>query len=141
MAITFISLPLTIELSGTVVRARSGDPGGGVVAIAGVITDVRADTSSNNELDLQFVGTLWLGNFQGTLRRDLQVYGSFTSGGVPGSNDRARVLIRRATSDGGAEAFQFIASQPEDPTNTDASILTFSDIRFIHPNSGHDPAH
>jgi hypothetical protein len=115
--------------------------GGGVVAIGGLITDARAEPSSNDELDLQFIGTLWLENFQGTQRRDLQVYGSFAQGGVPGINDRARVLIRHATSDGGPEAFQFIPSRPEDPTNTDASILTFSDIRFIHVNTGRDPAH
>jgi hypothetical protein len=115
--------------------------GGGIVAVAGLIADARADLSSNDELDLQFIGTVWLGNYQGTLRRDLQVYGSLTPGSVPGTNDRARVVIRRATSNGDADAFQFIASQPEDPTNTDASILALSDIRFIHTNTGRDPAH
>src|SRR5262249_18490071 len=92
--------------------------GGGVLAIAGLITDARATKSSNDALDLQFLGTRWAGNLQGTSRRDLQVYGSLALDGVPGTNDTARVLIRQATSDGASGAFQFIDSEPADPTNT-----------------------
>ena len=49
---------------------------GGVVAIAGFITDARATPSSNDALDLQFLGTHWAGNLLGTRRLDLQLYGS-----------------------------------------------------------------
>jgi len=113
--------------------------GGGVVAIAGFITDARANTSSNNALDLQFLGTRWAGNFQGTLRRDLQVYGSLAVGGLPGTNDTARVLIRQGTSDGAPGAFQFIDSQPGDPTHTDSVTIIGSNVAFIHTNVGIDP--
>jgi hypothetical protein len=113
--------------------------GGGVVAIAGLITDARATVSSNDSIDLQFIGTRWSGNFQGTQRRDLTVYGSLAVGGLPGTNDKVRVLIRRGTSDGAVDAFQFIDSQPADPTNTDSVTIVGSNVAFIHTNVGIDP--
>jgi hypothetical protein len=113
--------------------------GGGVVALGGLITNAGATLSSNDALDLQFLGTRWAGNFQGTSRRDLQVYGSLALGGLPGINDTARVLIRQATSDGAPGAFQFIDSQPGDPTNTDTVTIIGSNIAFIHTNVGLDP--
>jgi hypothetical protein len=122
--------------SGTSVVAGLG---GGVVAIAGLITDARATPSSNDALDLQFLGTRWAGNFQGTSRQDLRVYGSLAAAGLPGTNDTARVLIRQGTSDGAAGAFQFIDSQPGDATNTDTVIIIGSNVAFIHTNVGIDP--
>jgi hypothetical protein len=113
--------------------------GGGVLAIAGFVTSAGATLSSNDALDVQFLGTRWAGNFQGTLRRDLQVYGSLALVGLPGTNDKARVLIRQATSDGAPGAFQFIDSQPADPTNTDNVTIVGSNVAFIHTNVGVDP--
>ena len=113
--------------------------GGGVLAIGGLTTDARAGLSSNDALDLQFLGTHWLGNFQGTSRRDLQVYGSLAVGGLPGTNDTVRVLIRHGTSDGTAGAFQFIDSQPGDPTSTNNVIIIGSNVAFTHTNVGIDP--
>jgi hypothetical protein len=113
--------------------------GGGVVAIAGLITNPGAPLSSNNSLDLQFLGTRWHGNLQGTSRRDLQVYGSLAVGGLAGTNDTARVLIRHGTSDGAAGAFQFIDSQPGDPTSTDNVTIIGSNVAFNHTNVGIDP--
>ena len=113
--------------------------GGGVLAIAGLTTNAGASLSSNNSLDLQFLGTRWHGNLQGASRRDLQVYGSLAAAGLPGTNDTARVLIRQGTSDGAAGAFQFIDSQPGDPTNTDMVTIIGSDVAFIHTNVGIDP--
>jgi len=113
--------------------------GGGVVALGGLITNAGATLSSNDALDLQFLGTRWAGNFQGTLRRDLQVYGSLALQGLPGTNDTARVLIRQATSDGAPGAFQFIDSQPVDTTNTNTVTIIGSNIAFIHTNVGIDP--
>jgi hypothetical protein len=113
--------------------------GGGIVAIAGLITHAGATPSSNNALDLQFLGTRWLGNFQGSSRRDLQVYGALSRAGLPGTNNTARVLIRQGTSDGAVGAFQFIDSQPDDPTNTDTVTIIGSNVAFIHTNVGIDP--
>src|SRR5262249_36851398 len=42
-----------------------GGLGAGVIAVAGVRDAASAPESSNNELVLQFLGTHWLGNFQG----------------------------------------------------------------------------
>ncbi len=114
-----------------------GGLGGGVVAIAGLITDAGATPSSNDALDLQFLGTRWAANFQGTSRQDFQVYGSLAVGGLPGTNDTARVLIRQGTSDGAPGAFQFIDSQPADPTGTDKVTIIGLDVAFIHTNVGH----
>jgi hypothetical protein len=81
-----------------------------------------------------------MGNLEGTSRLDLQVYGSLAAeGGLPGINDTARVLIRQGTSDGAAGAFQFIDSQPGDPTNTDTVTIIGSDVAFTHTNVGIDP--
>lgn len=106
--------------------------GGGVLAIAGLNTDAAAPRSSNNSLNLEFLGTRWIGNFDGTTAKDLQVYGALSLADLPGSNDVARVLIRRATSDGGPGAFQFTASQPSDPNNTNLVIIPGAELRFIH---------
>lgn len=113
--------------------------GGGVVAIAGVITNAGATLSSNDALNLQFLNTRWARNFQGASRRDLQVYGSLAVGGMPGTTDTARVLIRQGTSDGAAGAFQFIDSQPGDPSNTDIVTIIGSGVAFTHTNVGIDP--
>jgi hypothetical protein len=109
--------------------------GGGVWAHAGLNTDATAPQSSNNVLDLQFLGTIWGGNFNGPHRQDLQVYGARSVAGLPGTNDTARVLIRHATSDGAAGAFQFIDSQPVDTSNTDAVTIIGSNIAFTHTTS------
>ena len=66
--------------------------GGGGLAIAGLITNAGTSLSSNNSLDLQFLGTRWHGNLQGTTRRDLQVYGSLAAAGLPGTNDTASTV-------------------------------------------------
>jgi hypothetical protein len=106
-----------------------GGLGGGVVAIAGFRTSPSGSQSSNNSLELRFIQTIWSGNFQGTSPRDLQVYGAFAPGSTPGTGDTARVLIRQATSDGAAGAFQFIDSQPTDPTGSDrVTIIGSSDV-------------
>jgi hypothetical protein len=110
----------------------SGGVGGGVVAIAGLVTDKGATPSSDNDLNLKFIGTRWRGNVQDTRRQDLQVYGSLALGGMPGTNNQTHVLIRDATSDGGPEAFRFTASQPNDPNNRDAVIVMGMEVRFIH---------
>ena len=109
-----------------------GRLGGGVVAIAGLVTNEGATPSSDNELDLQFIDTRWRGDFQDTSRQDLQVYGALAVEGVPGRNNQGRVLIRHATSDGGPEAFRFTASQPSDADNRDAVIVMGMEVRFIH---------
>jgi hypothetical protein len=116
-----------------------GGLGGGVLAIAGLTTNAGATLSSNDALDLQFLGTRWARNFQGISRRDLQVYGALAIGGTPGTNDTARVLIRQGASDGAAGAFQFVDSQPGDPTNTDTVTIIGSDVAFTHTNVGIDP--
>jgi len=124
------------------VRTSGGDNlgGGGVLAIAGLNTSSAPDRpSSNNALDLQFIGTSWLGNFFGPHRLDLQVYGAWSIAGLPGTNDKARVLIRHATSDGTVGAFQFIDSQPLDTSNTDGVTIIGSNIAFTHTNIGLDP--
>jgi hypothetical protein len=117
----------------------SGGLGGGVLAIAGLNTNAGATLSSNDAVDLQFLGTHWARNFQGISRRDLQVYGALAGGGLPGTNDTARVLIRQGASDGAAGAFQFVDSQPGDPTNTDTVTIIGSDVAFTHTNVGIDP--
>ena len=122
-----------------VLPAGGGGSGGGVRAHAGFNPDATAPRSSNNALNLQFIGTTWRGNFQGTTRQDLQVYGALALGGWPGTNDTARVLIRHGTSDGAPGAFQFIDSQPGDPTNTDTVTIIGSNVAFIHTNVGIDP--
>jgi hypothetical protein len=53
---------------------------------------------------------------------------------MPGTNDKARVLIRKATSDGGPAAFQLIGSEPSDPTNTDAVDIMSADVWFFRTN-------
>jgi hypothetical protein len=58
---------------------------------------------------------------------------------LPGTNDTARVLIRQGTSDGASEAFQFVDSQPGDPTKTDIVKIIGSNIAFIHTDVGIDP--
>jgi hypothetical protein len=123
------------------VRPSGGDllRGGGVLAIAGLNTDAIAPVSSNNSLNLQFFGTRWGGNFYGPKRQDLQVYGYLALDSRRGTNDTAKVLIRRATSDGSPEAFQFIGSQPSDPTKTDAVNIIAVDVRFIRTNVENEP--
>jgi hypothetical protein len=119
-----------------------GGFGAGVVAGAGVRgPTASAAPSSNNELVLQFLGTHWLGNFQGINRRDLLVYGAvaFPGAGSPGMNDTARVLIRNGTSDQAPDAFQFLDSQPIDLTNTDYVTVLGSNLAFLHTNVGIDP--
>ena len=114
--------------------------GGGVVAIAGLTTNAGATLSSNNALDLHFIGTRWSGNLQDTSRRDLQVYGALAvGGGLPGINDKARVLIRHGTSDGAPGAFQFIDSEPADPSHTNSVTIIGSKNAFIHTNVGIEP--
>src|SRR5262249_22588570 len=106
--------------------------GGGVLAHAGLNTiNAPATPSSNNTLNLQFIGTTWLGNVDLGTRQDLKVYGA-RSVGLPGANDTAKVLIRHGTSDGAPGAFQFIDSQPGDPTNTDTVTIIGSNVAFIH---------
>jgi hypothetical protein len=95
--------------------------------------------SSNDALDFQFIGTRWAGNFQGQRRQDLQVYGALAVGGLPGTNDTVRVLIRQGTSDQASGAFQFIDSQPADPSHTDTVTIIGSNVAFIHTNVGIDP--
>jgi hypothetical protein len=107
-----------------------GGLAGGVAAMGGLNTSTGTTFSSNDALDLQFLGTRWSGNFQGTSRRDLQVYGALSLGGLPGTNDTVRVLIRQGTSDGAPGAFQFIDSQPGDPTNTDIVTVVGSNVAF-----------
>jgi hypothetical protein len=113
-----------------------GGLGGGVVAIAGLRTNAGAGPSSGNTLELHFLETQWLGNLQGTSRRDLQVFGAFSVGGPPGTDDAARVLIRRGTSDGSADAFAFTDSQPPDPTGTDLVTIVGSDVALMNTNVG-----
>jgi hypothetical protein len=112
---------------------------GGVAAMAGLNTSAGTTLSSNNALDLQFLETRWAGNFEGTRRQDLQVYGALALAGLPGTNDTTRVLIRQGTSDGAPGAFQFIDSQPADPSHTDTVTIIGSNLAFIHTNVGIDP--
>jgi hypothetical protein len=113
--------------------------GGGVVALGGLNTSAGTTLSSNDALDFQFIGTRWAGNFQGQRRQDLQVYGALAVGGLPGTNDTVRVLIRQGTSDQASGAFQFIDSQPADPSHTDTVTIIGSNVAFIHTNVGIDP--
>src|SRR5262245_43843075 len=110
-----------------------------IAALAGLNIAAGTPLSSNDALDLQFIGARWARNFQGTSRRDLQVYGALSRTGLPGTNDAVRVLIRQGTSDGAAGAFQFIDSQPGDPMNTDTVTIIGSNVAFIHTNVGIDP--
>jgi len=112
---------------------------GGVAAMAGLNVTAGTPQSSNDALDLQFLGTRWARNFEATRRQDLQVYGSLALVGVSGTNDSVSVLIRQATSDGAPGAFKFIDSQPGDPTNTDTVTIIGSNVAFIHTNVGIDP--
>ena len=116
-----------------------GRLGAGVLAAAGVRTSASAPPSSDNQLILQFVHTSWSGNFQGESRRDLVVYGAVALGGSVGTNNTARVLIRKASSDGAADAFQFIDSQPSDATDTNRVTIVGSDVAITHANTGIDP--
>jgi hypothetical protein len=116
-----------------------GGLAGGVAAMGGLNTSTGTPFSSNDALDLQFLGTRWFGNFQGTSRRDLQVYGALSLGGLPGTNDTVLVLIQQGTSDGAPGAFQFTDSQPGDPTHTDTVTIVGSNVAFIHTNVGIDP--
>jgi hypothetical protein len=110
--------------------------GGGVVAISGYRTDSNADPSSDNSASLEFIGTKWIDNFQQGDRRDLLVYGAVAISGAPGTNDRVCVLIRHATSDGTAEAFELIDSQPPDSTKSDRVTL---DLVLTNASVGFGP--
>ena len=116
-----------------------GRLGAGVLAVAGIRNAMAATASSNNELVLQFLGTRWDGNFQATNRRDLVVYGGVAVAGLPGLNNVARVLVRKNVTNGDAGAFQFIDSQPLDPTASNRITIVGSNVAFQHTNVGIDP--
>jgi hypothetical protein len=115
-----------------------GRLGAGVLAVAGIRNVAAATPSSGNELILQFIGTRWARNFQGSTRRDLVVYGGAAVAGIPGINNTARVLVRKNASNGDAGIFQFIDSQPVDLSGTNSVTVIGSNIAFTHTNVGID---
>jgi len=115
---------------------NTGGWGGGVVAMAGVSSDPNANPSSNNDVSLEFIGTSWLRNFEGTTPRDLLVYGAAAIGGTPGTNDTVSLLIRKGTSDGTANAFLVANSAPEDLTHTDQVTIAGSNVALTRTNVG-----
>ncbi len=121
---------LHFDSKGDAIWNNSGDPGplrtgGGVDARAAWRTKEAAETSSNNRLRLQFLGTRFVqGSGSENLafqdgRRDLTLFGAIGLEGVkkffPGSGNGAELLIRNSQSDGAPKSFLVVDSDPPAP--------------------------
>src|SRR5262245_53821872 len=116
---------------------------GGVLAAGGVRRNSAAGTSSNNDVQLKFVGTRFVKgegpeHRAGASRRDLTLFGGFGGGGVvPGSGNAVEILVRHAISDGAVGAF-FVNAADCLPGAPNTVTVIGSPMAFAQANDGVD---
>ena len=119
---------------------------GGVFAAGGYRSTSAAGTSSNNDVQLQFLGTRFVkgegpgnqfvtGTPPSSTRRDLWIAGGE---GVmpPGSGNTVEILVRQATSDGADGAFFVNAAVYCTPGAPNTVTVIGSSLAFTQANDG-----
>jgi hypothetical protein len=109
------------------------DMGGGLVALAAGRDTVTAGACSRNQVRLQLLGTTFRGNRRVDDVRNLTVNGSLSSaaaGPEVGTENQVHLLMRRTSGEGGAGAFVFDDSAPDDFTGSNLVRVIGSDVAF-----------